>query len=314
MDRQRHVLTANHIVILSCVFVLLIPWVVISFPKKTPRNLLPLSEIPSNNKQFEGNQAFQHITSQLNLGPRPTGSSAGWATGEFIIAELEAAGWQVEIQEFYFKGVKGRNIIGKRGQGTQITMLGAHYDTRPAADWDPDPTKHAIWIDGANDGASGVAVLLELARTVDTASMENDLWLLFFDAEDRGQLDGWPFLVGSNHFVQTLTVTPQELILVDMVGDKDQTIFFERSSDMALQQEIWAVAADLGYKDTFIPQVRHTIVDDHTPFIERQIPAIDIIDFDYPYWHTTADTIDKVSPESLHRVGHTLEVWLERTR
>jgi hypothetical protein len=96
-----------------------------------------------------------------------------------------------------------------------------------------------------------------------------------------------------------------------MVGDADQNIFFEGTSTISLQAEIWAVAAGLGYEATFIPVRRHTIIDDHTPFLERSIPAIDIIDFDYPAWHTLADTTDKVAPASLERVGRTLEVWLE---
>ncbi len=262
---------------------------------------------------FEGDKAYRHLLAQVELGPRPTGSAAGWATGDFIIAELEKAGWATQTQPFIFKGVAGRNIIGRRGHGP-IIILGAHYDTRPAADHDPDPSRRREWIQGANDGASGVAVLLELARVLDPNHLNNQVWLVFFDAEDRGFLEGWPFSVGSRYLADNLTVTPQSVIVVDMVGDGNQTLYFEHYSTPALREEIWTVAAELGYRSYFIPQVRHAVIDDHIPFLERGIAAVDIIDFDYPHWHTLADTADKVSPESLERVGRTLQTWLEGKR
>ena len=260
--------------------------------------------------QFDGRRAYDHILSQVALGPRPTGSAAGQATGDFIITQLEEAGWQIEIQPFIFKGIPGRNIIGKFGRGS-IILLGAHYDTRPAADHDPDPAQRQRWIVGANDGASGVAVLLELARILPKEELNHEIWLAFFDAEDQGQLAGWPFSVGSRTMADNLTRFPELVVIVDMVGDADQEIFYERFSTAWLQQEIWAAAAELGYESHFSQQIRHRIVDDHLPFRERGIPAIDIIDFDYPYWHTTADTADKVAPQSLQRVGRTLEGWLK---
>ncbi len=268
----------------------------------------PLNVSP--NLSFSGDVAYQHVLAQIAIGPRPTGSDAGWATGNFIIAELDKAGWSAESQEFLFKGVKGRNIIGRKGSGP-IIIIGAHYDTRPAADQEQDAALRAEWIDGANDGASGVAVLLELARVLDSETLKNEVWLAFFDAEDRGRLDGWPFSVGARQMAQELTVNPQAVVVVDMIGDAGQQLYYEHNSTDELSIEIWAVAAELGYQDHFIPEFRHTIIDDHIPFLERLIPAVDIIDFDYPYWHTVEDTADKVSPESLERVGRTLQVWLE---
>jgi Zn-dependent M28 family amino/carboxypeptidase len=192
-----------------------------------------------------------------------------------------------------------------------IIILGAHYDTRPAADQDPVEALRDDWIEGANDGASGVAVLLELARALEAGKLKNEVWLAFFDAEDRGRLDGWPFSVGARHMAENLALNPQSVVVVDMVGDADQQFYYEGNSSQELKQEIWAVAAELGYKAYFIPEPKFTITDDHIPFLERLIPAVDIIDFDYPYWHTVEDTADKVAPESLERVGRTLEVWLE---
>ena len=101
------------------------------------------------------------------------------------------------------------------------------------------------------------------------------------------------------------------MIVVDMVGDADQQLYYEGYSDPMLRETIWRIAADLGYGDTFITEQRHTLLDDHLPFARLGIPAIDIIDFDYPYWHTVEDTIDKASPDSLMRVGRTIETWLE---
>jgi glutaminyl-peptide cyclotransferase len=257
---------------------------------------------------FDGQRAYQHVIAQCDLGPRPTGSAAGWATGDYIIAELEELGWVVTSQEFTYKGIKGRNIVGQQGRGP-IVILGAHYDTRPYADYDPVDKNQPIL--GANDGASGVAVLLELARSLDENKVQNEVWLVFFDAEDRGKLDGWPFSVGAEFFADALENTPEYVVVVDMIGDTDQNIFFEHNSNPALQEQIWAIAAGLGYQEYFIPEYKWSIIDDHTPFAKRGIHAVDIIDFDYPHWHTIQDTPDKVSPESLRRVGRVLEELLE---
>ena len=264
--------------------------------------------VPSGQQTFDGQRAYQHVMAQCDLGPRPTGSVAGWATGDYIIAELEKLGWAVTSQEFTYKGIKGRNVVGRRGRGP-IVILGTHYDTRPYADYDPVDKNQPIL--GANDGASGVAVLLELARSLDEKKIQNEVWLVFFDAEDRGKLDGWPFAVGAEFFARQLEETPEYVVVVDMIGDMDQNIFFEHNSDPALQEEIWAIAAELGYQEYFVPEYKWSIIDDHLPFAKRGMRAIDIIDFDYPHWHTTQDTPDKVSSESLQRVGRVLEKLLE---
>jgi len=107
-----------------------------------------------------------------------------------------------------------------------------------------------------------------------------------------------------------LTVRPQSVVIVDMIGDRDQQIYMEQGSDPRLNQEIWGVAQALGVS-TFYPTVKWAIIDDQRPFVQRGIPAALLIDFDYPYWHTIEDTLDKVSAESLERVGRVLEQWLE---
>ncbi len=256
---------------------------------------------------FDGQAAFAHVQAQCDLGFRPTGSEAGWATGDYIIAQLAAQGWRVETQEFTYRDTPVRNIIGVLGEGP-VLILGAHYDTRRSADHE-DPTQPVM---GANDGASGVAVLLELARVLDRDRLQHQVWLTFFDAEDNGDLDGWEWCVGSSYMAANLTVEPEAMILVDMVGDADQQIYFEGNSSFPIMQQLWGIAATLGYTQTFMPQYRWTMLDDHVPFVDRGIPAVDLIDFDYPYWHTTQDTVDKVSPLSLERVGRVLEVYVER--
>jgi len=255
---------------------------------------------------FDGAAAYRHVQAQCALGFRPTGSPAGWATGDYIISHLEQHGWAVETQVFTYRDTPVRNIIGRLGEGP-VVILGAHYDTRRSADQEDSDAP----VLGANDGASGVAVLLELARTLDPRRLRHQVWLAFFDAEDNGGLDGWEWCVGSSYMAARLHVFPVAVIVVDMVGDADQQIHFEGNSDPALQMQLWQIAADLGYADSFIPTYRWTMLDDHVPFAQRSIPAVDIIDFDYPYWHTTQDTLDKVSGASLERVGRVLEVFLE---
>ncbi len=262
---------------------------------------------------FQGDRAFGHAASQMALGPRPTGSSALRALGDSILAELVKQGWQTRTQEFTYRGTPVRNLVGTKGQTGDVVLIGAHYDTRRRADQDPQFPDQPV--PGANDGASGVAVLLELARTLDTQLAGKRVMLVFFDAEDNGQLDGWDWIAGSRQFANELDkyapATPAAVVIVDMIGDAQQELYFDRNSDLRLSQEIWGVAAQLGYGAQFTPATKWSMLDDHTPFVERGIRSVDIIDFDYPHWHRISDTLDKLSPASLERVGRTLEVWLE---
>jgi Zn-dependent M28 family amino/carboxypeptidase len=165
---------------------------------------------------------------------------------------------------------------------------------------------------GANDGASGVAVLLELSRVL-SSRLDKKIWLVFFDAEDNGNIQGQDWILGSREFVDKLEGKPDAVVIIDMIGDADLNIYWEKNSDPNLSVEIWDAANEIGYSDVFIRQYKYTIIDDHIPFVRAGIAAVDIIDFDYPYWHTTEDTPDKVSPQSLEAVGTTLLHWLEST-
>jgi Zn-dependent M28 family amino/carboxypeptidase len=228
---------------------------------------------------------------------------------EWLVASLKEFDWQVEVQELEYAGQKIRNVVAKQGSQGDWLILGAHYDTRIYADRDPDPNKQKDPVMGANDGASGVAVLLELARVLPD-ELDKQIWLVFFDAEDNGHIPGWDWILGSRAFVENLDSQPQAAIIVDMVGDADLELYYEQNSDEELSNQLWQQAKDLGYGEFFIPEVKYAMLDDHTPFLQAGIPAIDIIDFDYPYWHTTSDTLDKVSAASLDAVGDTLLQWI----
>jgi Zn-dependent M28 family amino/carboxypeptidase len=222
--------------------------------------------------------------------------------------ELESAGWKVEIQEAERMGHPIYNVIAKRNDDAPQIILGAHYDTRMAADQDPELGKRLLPVPGANDGASGVAVLIEMARSLPKDTVP--VWLVFFDAEDNGRIDGWDWILGSRAFAEELSIHPEAVVIVDMIGDADLNIYLEQNSNVSIRTEIWGTAEKLGYADKFINQEKFSMLDDHTPFLEAGIPAVDIIDFDYPYWHTTQDTPDKVSAESLQTVGKTLWTWI----
>jgi Zn-dependent M28 family amino/carboxypeptidase len=257
---------------------------------------------------FNGFRAYADVQTQVSFGPRIPGSDGHAQVQDWMRAELESAGWDVEIQTSTRLGNPVENLIAKRNDANPEIIIGAHYDTRMFADNDADVANHDEPVPGANDGASGVAVLLELARTLPKDSV--NVWLVFFDAEDNGRIEGWDWILGSREFVENNAVSPRAVVVVDMIGDADLNIFKERNSDPTLTDEIWTVAAELGFGDVFVPQYKFSMLDDHTPFLEAGIPAVDIIDFDYPYWHTTQDTPDKTSAESLSAVGQTLWSWI----
>jgi Zn-dependent M28 family amino/carboxypeptidase len=265
---------------------------------------------PPKPESFDGQRALADVEAQVAFGPRTPGSSGHAQVQDWMRSELSEAGWESRIQSSEMLGHPIQNVIAYRGEEMPQIILGAHYDTRLVADNDPDPAKQLDPVPGANDGASGVAVLLELARVLPKDSVP--VWLVFFDAEDNGRIAGWDWILGSQAFVEGLEFHPKAAVIVDMIGDADQNIYIERNSDPELAREIWDIAAELGYGQSFIPRPKFSMLDDHTPFLQAGVPAVDIIDFDYPYWHTTGDTVDKVSAESLEAVGTTLEEWINR--
>ncbi|MBI5839330.1 MAG: M28 family peptidase [Chloroflexi bacterium] len=289
--------TALYLTIIALLLGLILLWYTASF-----------LTVEAGPVMFDGQRALTDVQTQVAFGPRIPGTEGHAQVREWMREELESAGWIVEVQETEAMGHPIFNIIAKRSGEVPQIIIGAHYDSRIFADHDPDPAKQKEPVPAANDGASGIAVLLELARTMPKDSVP--VWLVFFDAEDNGRIEGWDWILGSRAFVNELEFKPQAAIIVDMIGDADLNIYLEGNSDKPLRTEIWNTAASLGHDAVFIAQEKHSMLDDHTPFLEAGIPAVDIIDFDYPYWHTTEDTPDKVSAESLQAVGETLLAWI----
>ena len=257
---------------------------------------------------FDGQRAWADVKRQVDFGPRIPGSVAHAAALDWMEAELTGAGWQVTRQHAESMGQAITNLVATRSAAAPSVLLGAHFDSRLLADHDPQESLRSQPTPGANDGASGVAVLLELARTLPTDTVP--ITLVFFDAEDNGRIPGWDWILGSRAFVDDMTTRPESMVLVDMVGDRDLSIRPEANSDPVLRDAIWATAARLGYAEQFPTVVGGAILDDHVPFLEAGIPAVDVIDIDYEFWHTSADTPDKVAPESLQIVGDVLWTWL----
>jgi len=281
-----------------------------------------IKEVTQNNSNdkarvFDGKEALELAIQQVNLGPRVPGSKAHEQVRKLIIDTLNGYSWKGEELPCEVRdGLVAQNIIAKRGTGSDWVILAAHYDSRVFADQETNVEERSIAVPGANDGASGVAVLLEIARVLPENLADSEIWLVFFDLEDNGKIPPYnEWILGSTCFVQWLVNSdqgrkPSAAIIVDMIGDADLQIFYEGTSTQYLKSEIWAKASDLGFKQ-FIPEEKYSIIDDHTPFLSAGIPAVDIIDFDYPYYHTLEDTVDKISAESLEAVGITIQQWLQ---
>ncbi|MHA2405754.1 MAG: M28 family peptidase [Candidatus Hermodarchaeia archaeon] len=262
---------------------------------------------------FNGTRAFTYLEGQCAFGPRPPGSNNLTNCGDYIITTLESQNWSVETQTWIYQDTELRNIMAGDINSPEYILL-AHYDTRPVADSDPDPLNRSKPILGANDGASGVATLMELAEVLPVEARAVTM-LLFVDAEDSGNYNGWEWIVGSTYFVNSLNFEQkaniQAAVLLDMMGDADLQLPREGFSTDLLVDAIWQIAADLNYDDIFLNVAGPAMIDDHRPFLSAGIPAVDIIDFTYPYWHTLEDTPDKCSASSLEAVGQVIEAFLE---
>jgi len=266
---------------------------------------------------FDEAHAFFLLEAQCALGPRNPGS---WGHGqclEFLKRELGYWTDTVFVQSFLYyssdrkETLELTNIIGRIApEKNARILLCAHWDTRPTADQDPDPKNHSTPILGANDGASGVAILLEIARRCALKSPGIGVDFVFFDGEDYGRegvLDD--YVIGSKHFAKNVPVpVPRFGILLDMVGDRDLRIPKEQASYTLARdivEKVWRAARDLGIK-TFDNTVGRGVYDDHLALNEAGIPTIDIIDFDYPPWHTLQDVPSACSAKSLDDVGRVL--------
>lgn len=271
---------------------------------------------PSAAEEFSGLRAHHDVDRVVGFGPRVLGSRASLETRNWLRRELAANGWTVRFEAFSVRGGQGVNVLAWQGEGA-VDLVGAHYDTRAVADADPNPQRRLTPGPGANDGASGVAVLVELARSTRPRPGQR-LCLAFFDAEDDGDIAGRDWAEGSTAWVFDAVEAghpcwpPRAVVIVDMVGDPDQEILREAHSDAALDQELRGIAHHLGYARRFPNRLGPAMTDDHRPFIDAGIPTVLLIDFTDPRWHTHADLPETVSADSLQAVGRVVAAWLGR--
>ena len=270
----------------------------------------------SNEVEFSGTTAFKYIEQQMAFGPRVPNTPGHVKMGDWLLSELRTRADTVIVQSFQQKTSKGqtlrlRNFFARfRPQATDRILFLAHWDTRPFADKSANLGQQRLPVPGANDGASGVAVLLGVADVLKAKPATIGVDLLFVDGEDYGDFaDSTESLLGARYFAKHLPpgYTTLFAVLFDMVGDRDLEIPQEGYSAQnapEVVQRVWQTADRLGYGRIFLKRVGTALTDDHVPLQAVGIRAIDVIDFDFPYHHTTEDTIDKVSAESLQIVGN----------
>ncbi len=283
--------------------------------------LIPLSApvvaAESLHPPFSGERALKHVRALVRLGPRAPGSTGIQQAREYIRRELRRSSIEVEELAFVASTPRGSlamtNLVAKiPGKSADIVVLAGHYDTL-------EPGRVPGFI-GANDGGSSTGLLLELARALAERKNELTIWMVFFDGEEA--LERWSprdGLYGSRYLAsrwkrEGILPRIRAFILLDMVGDRELGLRRELNSTRWLVDLVWEAARELGHSAHFLDEVT-AIEDDHLPFAQAGVPAVDLIDFEYGpanrYWHTSADTLDKLSARSLHVVG---EVILEVVR
>jgi glutaminyl-peptide cyclotransferase len=271
-----------------------------------------------------------YAQTQVDFGPRVPGTEGHRRTGDWIVAQMRARADTVVEQRWTHVTQRGdslpmRNILARfRPDMEQRVLYVAHWDTRPVADRDRNLGARQTPIPGANDGASGVALLIALGDVLKKTAPSFGVDLLFVDGEDYGSFDdpnNPDVLIGSRYFAEHLPspdYRPLFGVVWDMIGDRDLNIYQEGNSvDAAPEvvQRVWQTAKELGYEAYFVPEVIEPITDDHVPLIKKGLRVIDVIDIDYgppidngvrpaaTYHHTMQDTIDKISAQSLQIVG-----------
>lgn len=271
---------------------------------------------PSDQITFRGGRAFEDLKSIVAFGPRPPGSAALTKVRQEIVRRLKQAGVAAEEDSFVASTPSGRvpmtNLIARLpGERPEVVIVAGHYDSKRFDDFP---------FVGANDGGSSAAFLIELARVLAQRKNKFTYWLVFFDGEEAfvnfTATDG---LYGSRHLVQKLTASGelgriQAMILVDMVADAKLNIHRDYNSTAWLTDKVFAAARRLGYQKYFPGELR-AYEDDHTPFVNAGVSAVDLLDLDYGpdnrYWHSAQDTLDKCSATSLTIVGRVVLATLE---
>jgi hypothetical protein len=281
---------------------------------------------------YDADRAFGYLNQICDIGPRPSATAAMQRQQELLTDFFEKRGGKVELQKFNVRhpetgqAVELANLIARwKPNSPKRFLLCAHYDTRPFPDRDPVNPKGRFV--GANDGGSGVAALMELANHIDLLPADVGVDIVLFDGEELVYREGRDnYFLGSEHFARDYVANPPTVpyiggILLDMVGDKELAIYYERNSwnyARELSKSVFEKAKELGV-EAFIPRIRHEIRDDHLPLNQiAKIPTIDLIDFDYPrpgigaprYWHTTQDVPENCSGHSLATVVYVVHQWL----
>jgi glutaminyl-peptide cyclotransferase len=276
--------------------------------------LFSCREKPRPPREFDGQIALGYIQQQVGYGPRIPGSDAHRRMGQWLDSLLRQRADTLVVQQWKHVTAKGdtlplTNFIARfKPDAEKRILLLAHWDSRPVADspQSQDSTKPVL---GANDGGSGVALLLGVADVLKRTPPAIGVDLLFVDGEDYGDFTKTPndVLIGSRYYgAHQVARTPLYAVLFDLIGDKDLQIYQEGNSVVGAPEVVelvWDTAKDLGYSGYFVNSPRHTLIDDHLELQKAGIRAIDVVDFDYPAWHTPYDTIDKVSAASLQVVG-----------
>ncbi len=279
---------------------------------------------------FSADSAYSYVARQVEFGPRVPGSEAHKKCGDWLTEKLKSYGAEVTEQTATlttFDGTKipMRNIFARINPNAEKRiLLLAHWDSRPWADNDPDPDKHSTPVDGANDGASGTGVLLELARSIEKGDTAPGVDILLCDAEDWGEEqndESWA--MGARYFANNLPQNgymPSAALLLDMVGAPDATFmreYFSQLANPALADQIWSIAKNLGHEQMFVNRMGSAVNDDHVELIKAGIPTIDIIDYRegsgfFSGWHTASDNMDCISKETLKAVGEILETYIKQ--
>jgi glutaminyl-peptide cyclotransferase len=260
---------------------------------------------------FDGARAYEHVAKLVSFGPRPPASEGIRRSQDYIISQLKNLGCEIDQDDFHASTPKGdvqmKNIIAKApGTGQGIILLLTHYDTLGSVE-------NFV---GAEDSASSTGLMIEMARQLCGKKGPNSVWIAFLDGEEA--FVNWnqdnDHTYGSRELAARMALSGdlkrvRAVILADMIGQYNLSVQRQSDSPRWLNDLVWKTAARLGYKDIFVSQETQT-QDDHDPFLERGVPALDIIDLnDYinaGYWHTTQDTLDKVSPRSVAIVGHVI--------
>ena len=269
--------------------------------------MLPAAPAADTTGGFDGARAYKHVEQLVAIGPHSAGSEGIHRAQQYIISQLKSFGCPVEEEDFHAPStplgdVAMKNIIVKiPSANPNIILYGSHYDTKRMDNFV-----------GADDAGSSTGVLLEMARLLCARKNAETIWLAFFDGEEAFN-QNWADpdnTYGSRELAASLALSGnlahvKAMILVDMVGPANPVYKREINSTSWLTDIFWSTAAQLGYGKVFVND-RADIEDDHLSFLKRDIPSVDIIDLDVPYWHTTNDTLDKVDPRTLAITGHVL--------